>query len=821
MSKNHLLMLSALAFACAAFPAVGVPAFAQSVPARAGANEKPDVVVSAAEFKRGASFAAFMPKDAKGAKILATDFEQLVAPNGAMRFPLSDKTCLVTVGDKDGKNARTLTVLFSTGNTGAGKPAIVPAIQEWEGKTGEFQLDSGVSLWCDPALMKKHPLLAEHVNNFRRDLFALTGVKLKVAKEKPAARAIVFELGADARLGEEGYELAVTRNGVVVSGVAPVGANWAAQTLLQGFKNSMGGKKGAKPSFPCGNAADYPQYPLRGFSYDVGRKPATKETVANVARTMAFYKLNDLQLHLNDNFIWLHDYTKIPCGKNASAEDKKRALDEVMAAAPTAFRLESKVPGLTSTDYFYTKKDFIALQKTAEGYGVRIVPEIDVPGHAMSFVKARPDLMYRGGVHKEHDVERAAMLDASSAPYPKGGKRTYRDETLKYVQSVMDEYLKPSGKEGKVFRGGVVHIGTDEYYGSSEDYRAFADAMLKYVKSRGYTPRLWGSLSYKRGGTPVVSEGVQMDIWSLHWQDPQEALDLGYDIINILDGDTYIVPSGTGSVGGYGDLLNLQKLYGPTWAPHVMGSKKVAPGHPKLLGAQFALWNDNSWRRDTGLTDYDLFDRIQKSSAVIAEKTWATGTDRPFADFEKVLAEIDVPPGINPRFKMAAHVPASADELKRAERENADVSGGGKVFKLKGGRSFVRLPRDNSFAPNYRITFTVRRAAAGKGEEILFSAPCGAFKAVQKETGKVGFTRDAWDFSFDYVLPVGKTVELAVEARGRDVTLYADGKKIGGPVRHKFPESHKISTLVFPMRTIGAPENAFNGEVKIKSVEQL
>ena len=149
---------------------------------------------------------------------------------------------------------------------------------------------------------------------------------------------------------------------------------------------------------------------------------------------------------------------------------------------------------------------------------------------------------------------------------------------------------------------------------------------------------------------------------------------------------------------------------------------------------------------------------------------------------------------------------------------NADAVGT-KSFKLKGGKSYVRLPRDNSFAPDYKITFTVRRAAAGKGEEILFSAPCGAFKAVQKETGKVGFTRDSWDFSFDYTLPVGKTVELVVEARGRNVTLYADGKKIGAPVRHKFPESHKISTLVFPMLMIGAPENAFNGDIKIKSVD--
>ena len=821
MKRKHLIV-SVLALAGAVF-IPGVPAFAQAIPAHAGANATADVTVSAKNFSKTAAFSTFLPNDLKGSKIVATNFEQLVAPNGSMRFPISDKVCLVSVGDKDGKNARTLTVLFSTGNAGEGKPAVVPAIQEWAGKSGEFVLDSGVVIWCDPVAMKKNPLLEDYAKNFRKDVFALTGIKLKAVKEKPAAgaKAILLGLGADTRLGEEGYALAVSENAIALSGVKAIGVNWGAQTLLQVFKNS-GGEAGEKFSFPCGNAADYPQYPLRGFSYDVGRKPATLQAVSNVARTMAYYKLNDLQLHLNDNFIWLHDYTKIPNGKDASPEDKKAAIAEVMAASPTGFRLESKVAGLTSEDAFYTKKDFIKLQENAESYGVRIVPELDIPGHAMSFVKVRPDLMYRGIVHKAHDVERAAMLDASTEIFDPKTKRTYREETLKFVQGVMDEYLKPSGKDGKVFRSGIVHIGTDEYYGNPEDYRAFADEMLKYVKSRGYTPRLWGSLSYKRGKTPVISDGVQMDIWSLGWQNPQEALDYGYDIINILDVHTYIVPSGTGSVGGYGDFLNLQFLYNPSWAPHAMGNQKVLPGHPKLLGAQFALWNDNSWRKDNGFTDYDLFDRIQKSAAVIAEKTWATGIDRSYKDFEVLLDKVDVPPGINPRYKMAAEIPASAVELKLAKCVNAEIVGNDNAsFKLNGGKSFVKLPNDNSFAPDYKITLEVRRAKEGKGEEILFSAPAGTFKAVQKETGKVGFTRDAWDFSFDYVLPVGKTVELVLEARGRNVTLYADGVKIGSPLRHKHPESHKLSTLIFPMLTIGAPENAFNGDVKVKSVEKI
>ena len=132
-----------------------------------------------------------------------------------------------------------------------------------------------------------------------------------------------------------------------------------------------------------------------------------------------------------------------------------------------------------------------------------------------------------------------------------------KPETLDFVQSVFDEYLVGENGEEPVFRTPVIHIGTDEYYGNAEDYRAFADAMLKYVKERGYTPRLWGSLSAKKGKTPVDGTGSQIDVWSLGWQNPHLALEHNFDIINIVDVTSYIVPSGTGSVGGYGVLLNL------------------------------------------------------------------------------------------------------------------------------------------------------------------------------------------------------------------------------------------------------------------------
>ena len=53
-----------------------------------------------------------------------------------------------------------------------------------------------------------------------------------------------------------------------------------------------------------GLVRDYPQYDVRGFMLDVGRKPISLDFLYEVMQNMSWYKLNDFQIHLNDNYIW-------------------------------------------------------------------------------------------------------------------------------------------------------------------------------------------------------------------------------------------------------------------------------------------------------------------------------------------------------------------------------------------------------------------------------------------------------------------------------------------------------------------------------------
>lgn len=89
---------------------------------------------------------------------------------------------------------------------------------------------------------------------------------------------------------------------------------------------------------------------------------------------MAYYKMNTLQVHLNDNAFkqyFEHDWNK----------------------TYGAFRLESEFfPGLTARDGYYTKKEFIDFQLMADSLGVEIIPEIDVPAHSLALTHFRSEI---------------------------------------------------------------------------------------------------------------------------------------------------------------------------------------------------------------------------------------------------------------------------------------------------------------------------------------------------------------------------------------------------------------------------------------------
>ena len=197
------------------------------------------------------------------------------------------------------------------------KPAVVPEIARWQGAEGHLAVISGTEIVMDETAEEQMSVAAEEL---QKDYEEETGVSLTIRTGIPENGDFYFKVDGESGLGEEGYEIEIG-NIVSVKAEHAKGAYWATRTILQILK--LNGN-----TMPKGFIRDYPKYKVRGFHLDVARKPISLGTLYAVAKEMAYYKMNDFQVHLNDNFIFLWDY-----------ENEETAMEQ----AYTGFRLESSV----------------------------------------------------------------------------------------------------------------------------------------------------------------------------------------------------------------------------------------------------------------------------------------------------------------------------------------------------------------------------------------------------------------------------------------------------------------------------------------------
>ena len=474
------------------------------------------------------------------------------------------------------------------------KPFVIPELRQWQGAEGNITISAKSKvLYTDAALQDAAEAMAEDYG-----LMFGKALKAKATKDaaKTAAGSIVISLTDDKELGDEGYSIEIG-DYVAIKANTATGAYWATRTLLQILEQNEG------ISLPKGNVRDWPDYAIRGFMIDCGRKYIPLDYLEQYSKIMAYYKMNTLQVHLNDNGF-----------KQYFGND----WDETYAA----FRLESELfPELSAKDGCYGKDEFRQFQKDAAKMGVNIIPEIDVPAHSLAFTHYR----------KEFGTEKYGVdhLDL------------FNPNVYSFLDSLFTEYLEG---EDPVFVGKQVHIGTDEYSNAEketvEKFRAFTDHYIRHIESFGKQACVWGALTHAKGDTPVKSENVIMHIWYNGYANPTDMKEQGYQLISIPDGSVYIVPA----AGYYYDYLNLPYLYN-SWNPTVIGNQKFEFGDPAILGGMYAVWNDVA---GNGISVDDIHHRCYPGLQTIAASTWSpTYKTVPFEEFNQKRETLSEAPGVN------------------------------------------------------------------------------------------------------------------------------------------------------------------------------
>lgn len=687
------------------------------------------------------------------------------------------------------------------------EPKVIPSIQEWYGYDGEFKLTKDSRIIVKDGANLGADKIAKQ---FQEDMKEITGMELAIVSgQESVADDILIESAVEDTytLGDEGYLLQADDDGIHIIGNGYNGCLYGAMTLEQVFYTQKDEFK-----FPKGIARDFSKYAVRGVMIDIARTPYRMDALEDIVKALAFYKINEVQFHLNDN-------RHVP--GNAD-RDKYEHWENVEGM----FRLESDTfPSLKTTekknDYYnevfggspqYTKEEYKNLQNLAMDYGINPISEIDAPGHSLLFTKyvrnhldeaqkAVPEI--KGNINADKDWELLAMT---------GEKK---DSAFAFMDALFDEYL-----EEDVFLGDTVNIGADEYWNINDQERPgvqeYIRKMADNVKDHDKKVRMWGSTSqfFKNQDQAKAYNDIEIDFWSNSWENAANRIEQGYKVVNVDSFHLYGNPGRDKR-----DVVNVEHVFN-NWDPTVMTGSKVSKSEPNLLGAKTALWADIA---DMGVTERDNFERIMRQAAVLSEKTWG-GTDetQTFEEYSFKYDRLQQGPGVS----LGADVDSETGLVLDYDFANVkdgkvyDASGNGyngnisdAKIKEEAGTAWLQLNGDTEVQTElrsmdypYTVQFELRLAKEGNGdgETYIFDGRDGRLSINDK--GNLQINRSYFTQDFGYQIPTDKPVQMTIVGTQQVTKLYIDGKLEKTLLRTTNSETdyeHLLSTFVFPLSSIG------------------
>lgn len=286
----------------------------------------------------------------------------------------------------------------------------------------------------------------------------------------------------------ECYFLSVKDNVINIIGKDEAGVFYGVQTLKQICLQT-------NFRLPQTEIEDYPRYSYRGFMLDVGRYFYSKEAVFQLLDIMAFHKLNVFHIHLSDDQ-----------GFRAQLEDKLLLTEIGSERSHTNF---NSVPH----SGYYTKNDLKEIVDYAHNRCIKVVPEIDSPGHTVSMIAAYPHLSCfdRKLVTATHWGVKHDVLCVG------------KESTYEFMFSLFDELLE-------IFTDGIVHLGGDEVpvtrwkicphcqnkmksegLESEEDLHTYyLDRIAKHLRDKGVEVIMWND----KVKPYMVDNSVSWQLWN-------------------------------------------------------------------------------------------------------------------------------------------------------------------------------------------------------------------------------------------------------------------------------------------------------------------
>ena len=485
--------------------------------------------------------------------------------------------------------------------------SIIPQPQSMVLGKGYFQFTQETVFVIDPALMlARLPFLKQ----FER----ASGFKFVIQKAAILTNSVVID--TDKSLPKEGYTLAVTPQQISIKAADYNGALYALQTLRQLLPNEVESSELVKRDWlvPAVTISDAPQYQWRGLMLDVSRHFFPKEYILKTLDRMAMLKLNTFHFHLVDNEGWRIEIKKYPKLTEVGAwrvDQEDKLWDERTPNPANAFANPATAP--KKYGGFYTQEDIKEIVAYATARGITVIPEIEMPAHAMSAIAAYPEL----SCHKRPIGVPSGAVWPITDIYCAG-----QEETFDFIEEVLTEVLA-------LFPSQYIHVGGDEATHTEWEHCPKCQLRMKEHQLKNvhqlqsyFIKRIDDFLTSKGrtlvGWDEIMDGGLAENAVVMNWRGIEvgkKAFAQGNPIV--LTSDCYIdnyqgLPDYEPQAnGGY---LPLKKLYNYNLEKEALADASLEKS--KVLGTQANLWAEHVG--STEHSEYMLFPRL----LALAEISW-------------------------------------------------------------------------------------------------------------------------------------------------------------------------------------------------------
>ena len=399
-----------------------------------------------------------------------------------------------------------------------------------------------------------------------------TGGYFKIFVGNDNTPNIQLALINDASLGEEGYELSITPDLVLLSANRPAGLFYGVQTLRQLLPTN----ESTSVNLPAVSIRDVPRFAWRGAMLDVARHFFSVDDLKRYIDLISHYKINRLHLHLSDDQGWRIEIKSWP------------RLAEVGGS--------TQVGG--GRGGYYTQEQYKEIVDYAHSCYVTIVPEIDTPGHTNAALASYAELNSSEEAPKLYTDRQVGFSTLWT-----NGEITYKflDDVIREIAS-----LTPTP---------YIHIGGDEALSTPKDeYKKFIKRMQEIVASHGKTAVGWNEI-----GEAELLPGTIVQQWKgAEYRNAKQQgakiilspankvyLDMKYDVSTPLGldwaGFVNVKDAYDWEPGSYMEGLEESDILGleaPLWTETVQTMKDIEyMTFPRLLGVAELAWSPKrqSW----------------------------------------------------------------------------------------------------------------------------------------------------------------------------------------------------------------------------------